>query len=140
MVVSNQPAVARGLITSSDLIEINEEIVRQLKEKNAFINAIYSCPHHPQANLLEYRIDCECRKPKTLLLEDALRQFKTNVKKYYLIGDKTSDIQAGKNIGAKTFLVKTGYGGKDKKYDLNPDYICKDSLQAVKIILEDFSP
>lgn len=135
IVVTNQPAVARGLITESNLIEINKEIAKRLRKNNAYINAIYSCPHHPDANLPEYRINCQCRKPGTLLLEDALKQFKTNTTKSYLIGDKTTDVQAGKNIGAKTFLVKIGYGGKDKKCEAVPDYICKNALQAVKIIL-----
>lgn len=139
VIVTNQPAIARGLINVSHLIEINEEIVKRLRKNNAFVSAIYSCPHHPQANLPEYRTNCQCRKPGTLLLKDALIQFKNNVKKYYLIGDKTTDIQAGKDIGAKTFLVKTGYGGDDKKCEAVPDYICKNTLEAVRIILKDFS-
>lgn len=139
VVVSNQPAIARGLITSSDLIEINEEIVRQLKEKNAFINAIYSCPHHPQATLSDYRINCKCRKPGTLLIKDAFKNFGIKTKNGYLIGDQTTDIQAGKDAGLKTFLVQTGYGGRDKKCEAVPDYICKNALQAIRIILKEFN-
>lgn len=139
VVVTNQPGVARGLITESDLLRINEEIIRQLKQNHAFINAIYSCPHHPEANLPNYRIRCLCRKPGTLLIKEALKQFKTNTSKCYFIGDQTIDIQAGKDVGAKTFLVKTGYGGKDKRCEVTPDYVCKNTLEAVKIILKDFN-
>lgn len=139
VIVTNQPGVARGLMTSSYLMEINEEIVKLLRQNGVFINAIYSCPHHPQANLEQYRVTCKCRKPGILILEDAAREFKININKCYLIGDKTTDIQAGKDAGIKTFLVKTGYGGKDKKCEVVPDYICKNALQAVKIILKDLN-
>ncbi len=138
-IVTNQPVVARGLITSSDLLDINVEIVKRLKENNAFINAVYSCPHHPKGNLSKYRILCRCRKPGTLLIEEGLRQFEASSNKSYLIGDQTTDIQAGKDSGLKTFLVKTGYGGKDKKCKAIPDYTCNNALEAVKIILKDLS-
>ncbi len=139
VIITNQSVVARGWIAPSCLMEINEEIVKLLRQNGAFINAIYSCPHHPQANLEQYRVTCKCRKPKTLLIDDALKNFKIKTKKGYLIGDKTTDIQAGKDAGIKTFLVKTGYGGKDKKCEVVPDYICKNALQAVKIILKDLN-
>lgn len=139
VIITNQPGVARGWITIRDLKEINEEVVKQLSQHNAFIDAIYSCPHHPQANLIEFRTICSCRKPATLLLKDALCDFNTETKRSYFIGDKTTDIQAGKDMGIKTILVKTGYAGNDKKCKVIPDFIFQNTLQAVKKILKDFN-
>jgi len=64
----------------------------------------------------------------------AKKEFNIDLKKSYLIGDKTSDILAGKRAGCKTILVKTGYGGRDKSFFVKPDFITKNLLEAVKII------
>lgn len=139
VIITNQPGVARGWISESDLKEINKEVAKLLATRNAFIYAIYSCPHHPQGDLLEYRANCKCRKPGTLLLEDALKESNNKINNCYIIGDKTTDIQAGKNMGIKTILVKTGYAGQDKICKAAPDYTCTNALQAVKKILNDFN-
>lgn len=134
VIVTNQPIVARGWITLACLKKINKAIVAFLNKNNAYIDAVFSCPHHPQATLSQYRIDCNCRKPGTQMIKDALKHF--NIKNGYIIGDQTTDIKAGKDAGLKTFLVKTGYGGKDNKFKVAPDYICKNSLEAARIILK----
>jgi len=64
----------------------------------------------------------------------AKKEFNIDLKKSFLIGDKTSDILAGKRAGCKTILVKTGYGGKDGKFSVKSDFIAKNLLEAVKII------
>lgn len=134
VIVSNQPSIARGWMTPSQLKKINTKIVSDLKLNNVVINAAYSCPHHPQATLPQYKLACNCRKPGTLMIRDVMRQFK--IEKGLIIGDQTIDIKAGKDSGLKTFLVNTGYKGGDNKFKVLPDYNCKNSLDAAEIILK----
>lgn len=142
IVITNQPAVARGYTTISGLKKINNTLVSHLKKKNAYIDAIYSCPHHPERyhpnippNAMKYRIKCSCRKPKLAMFRQALRDFKVNTKKAFVVGDRTGDIKAGKNLKITTFLVETGFGGRDNKYSIAPDYIVCDLYEAIDIIL-----
>ncbi|MEM7824387.1 MAG: HAD-IIIA family hydrolase [Candidatus Aenigmatarchaeota archaeon] len=141
IVITNQPQVARGLLRESDVRNINNYIKKLLSRKGAKIDAIYYCPHHPEKHhqdikpeLLKYRIECDCRKPNIGMLKKAEKKFNLNFKECYFIGDKSVDIQTGKNAGCKTILLKTGYGGKDKKYDVEPDFVCDDLYEASKII------
>ena len=69
------------------------------------LDAIYYCPHHPEEGKDEYRIECECRKPKPGLLRLATEEFNIELNKSFLIGDKDIDIQAGRAIGIKTILI-----------------------------------
>ena len=141
IIVTNQPVVARNLITEEQLKRINEELLNQLKKRGAHIDALYYCPHHPEKNHLEannlrYRKECECRKPKTGMIKKATKRFKINTNDSYVIGDQTVDIQLGKNAGCKTILVETGYGGRDNKYDVVADYYCKKLLNACNMIIK----
>jgi len=77
---------------------------------------------------------CNCRKPKTGLFERAKQELNIDMKNSFMIGDKTDDILAGKNAGVKTILVKTGHAGKDGNYNVKPDFIAEDLLDAAKII------
>lgn len=135
VIITNQPAVARGWITEKQLIELNAKIVTTLNKVGAYITAIYSCPHHPQATLPKYRIVCSCRKPNTFFVHDAIKRLHVSSHEGYMIGDKTSDIQTGKNAHLVNFLIKTGYAGTDGLYSTKSDYTCNTSLQAAKIIL-----
>lgn len=141
IVVANQPQVARGMITEKDVKKINESLKKQLKQGRARIDAMYYCPHHPETHhpdikpeCMKYRIECECRKPKIGMLKKAEKRFNLNLNASFLIGDQTRDILAGKNAGCKTILVKTGRGGKDKKFNVNADFIVDDLLEAAKLV------
>ena len=106
IVITNQSAINRGIITHQKLHEIHQIIQNHLKKNYAFIDAFYYCPHRPDE-------DCICRKPKSGLLEKAIQEFKINIKTSWMIGDNESDITAGKNIGVKTIKIKTGYNLED---------------------------
>lgn len=141
IVVTNQPWIARGMLTEEELEVVHEELVRKLAENGAIIDGIYYCPHHPETHHKDvpgwaekYRTDCSCRKPKTGMLEQAAKDFSLDLKKCFLVGDRTVDILAGKNAGCKTVLVRTGEAGMDGKYDVEPDYVCKDIYDAALII------
>jgi len=128
IVISNQSGVGRGLFTSAQVDDFNQVLLARLKINGVFIDEIYYCPHKPEDN-------CTCRKPNTGLFEMAQRQFKIDFTKSWMIGDKSSDIQAGKNIGASTIQVLTGYAGKEPGAQvIKPDYYADDLYQAVEII------
>jgi mannose-1-phosphate guanylyltransferase/phosphomannomutase len=133
IVITNQPVVARGWISESGLDEIHAIMVGRFAKKGAKIDAVYYCPHHPDANLKKYRILCRCRKPNPGLIMRAAKEYGIDLKKSFMVGDRTVDILAGKRAGATTILVKTGAAGKDGKYDVKPDFIARNLVQAVNI-------
>ncbi len=106
LVVTNQSGVARGYFTEEDLFAINERIILMLADYGVGLDAIYYCPHHPEVGKDEYRIECECRKPKPGLLRLAAEEFGIELAKSFLIGDKDIDIQAGHAIGIKTIRIE----------------------------------
>lgn len=135
VIVSNQSGIARGILDEETLDEIHAVLIKRLAKRNAKITAIYYCPHHPlEAKLEKHRIFCKCRKPNTGLVKKAVKEFKIDLKKSFIIGDMTSDIKMGKNAGLRTILVNTGYAGKDGKHDIKPDFKAKNLAGAVEII------
>ena len=140
IIVTNQPAVAKGLCTEKDIINLNKRIVNFLQKRNTKIDAVYYCPHYPKRGFknenLKYKIKCTCRKPKIGMLLKAKKKFHLNLKNCFMIGDRTRDIKTGKNAGCKTILVKTGKCGRDGKYKIKPDYVCKDLYHATKLIVK----
>jgi len=138
IIISNQSGVARGYYHEKDIQIYNNEMKRQLEEKGAHIDAIYYCPHHPEATIKEYRIDCDCRKPKPGMLKLAEKDLNLDLKCSFLVGDKMSDIEAGYRAGCKTILVLTGQGNGELKkiseMNIKPNYISKDLFTAIQII------
>ncbi len=138
VIVTNQPQVARGLCTEEEVRKINALLVRMLAEKGAKIDAAYYCPHHPDKGYPEenpaYKMECECRKPKTGMLKEAAKKFGVALTDCFVVGDRTVDVQTAKNAGCKSILVRTGYAGKDGKHDAEPDYVCENLLEAAKLI------
>ena len=142
VVITNQSAVARGYITEEKLKRINNALSERLSKKNAIIDAVYYCPHHPEVGNNFYKKDCDCRKPKPGLIKRAADELSIDIKKSYMIGDKITDIHLADETGMKGVLVLTGYGKKDydiiKKDRLKaPAYIARDLYDAVKWILRD---
>ncbi|MDO8428988.1 MAG: HAD family hydrolase [Candidatus Diapherotrites archaeon] len=131
IVISNQAVVARKLCTEQDVKKVNQFIQTELEKQGAKIDAFYFCPHHPK-----FSGDCECRKPKIGMLVQAKKDFNLNFANTFFVGDKTVDIQTGKNAGCKTILVKTGYAGSDKEFNVQPDITAEDILDAVEKILK----
>lgn len=141
IVVTNQPAVARGLCDIEDVENIHKKLATLLGREGAFLDDIQFCPHHPDKGFPEenpaYKIPCECRKPKTGMIEKAVEKYNIDLAESWMIGDTTMDIQTGINAGMRTVLVLTGEAGKDKKYDVKPDFVCGNLLEAVEKILEE---
>lgn len=110
VMVTNQSAVARGLITLAQLDAIHAELQRQLAAQGARLDAIYSCPHHPTAGLGPYKVECECRKPKPGLVLQAARELGLDLPRCWMVGDSARDLEAGWAAGVPGILVATGKG------------------------------
>ncbi len=105
IIITNQSGVARGYFPETDVYNVNNRLLEILEFNGIGIDGIFYCPHHPEAKLDEYRIDCDCRKPKQGLIRIASKIFELDLKTSILIGDKDSDIQAGKEAGSKTIKI-----------------------------------
>ena len=109
VVITNQAGIGRRLFSEENLRDIHSRMVAEIAEAGGRIDAIYYCPHHPETG-------CECRKPKPGMLTRAGDEHCIELSGAYLIGDSTTDIEAGQRAGATTFLVLTGHGTKSYQH------------------------
>lgn len=111
IVITNQPVIARGDVSYSELDEIHNKMETQLGMEGAYIDGIYYCPHHPhkgyEGEIPELKIECECRKPKPGMILKAAKDFNIDLSNSWMIGDSENDILAGKNAGCKTALISS---------------------------------
>jgi D-glycero-D-manno-heptose 1,7-bisphosphate phosphatase len=140
IIATNQAGIARGYFSEDVLHAVNDEMVRLLKNEGAQVDGVYVCMHHPSAGGAPYRADCECRKPKAGLLTGAARDLGVDLAASTMIGDKASDLEAGRAAGTRAVLVLTGYGRGDWEYQRHvfrvpPDHVAEDLLDAVDWIL-----
>jgi len=112
VLATNQSGIARGLLTESELQTIHDELKRRLALQGARLDAIYHCPHHPEAAVAAYRKRCRCRKPAPGLLLQAARDLDLDLRRSYAVGDSARDVEAGARAGCRTILVRTGYGAR----------------------------
>lgn len=110
VVVTNQAGVARGYFPESDVQELHQYINECLSPLGAGIDYFFYCPHHPVCGQGIYKRECRCRKPDTGMFEMAEQVLQVDKSRSWMIGDKWSDVEAGKNYGVYTILVGTGYG------------------------------
>jgi D-glycero-D-manno-heptose 1,7-bisphosphate phosphatase len=134
-VVTNQSGVARGLFSENDLSAFNAHMAAQLFRHDVKLTGIHVCPHHPEATLSEYRVDCICRKPRPGLLLKAMDIRRIAPTDAVMIGDKNTDIEAGNAAGLVTYLVETGCGAGEK-HSTTATYVVRDLLAAVEHILQ----
>ncbi|MFH1563262.1 MAG: D-glycero-beta-D-manno-heptose 1,7-bisphosphate 7-phosphatase [Nitrospirota bacterium] len=103
IVVTNQAGVGKEIVKEEQLRRIHQQMLDELKEHSAQIDAVYYCPHRQEDN-------CNCRKPKPGLLQKAGKEFNIDFKNSWMIGDEPKDIEAGKSAGCKTYQVTTNEG------------------------------
>lgn len=134
-IVSNQAGIAKGLYTESDFGVVTRYMLEKMAEHGVSISDVLYCPHHPDAVNLGYRMDCDCRKPKAGLLLRVMRREGLSAEASVMIGDKNSDVEAGRAAGVRrTYLVETGYGSGEK-HVTSADYVVKDLQDAVNHLL-----
>lgn len=113
VVVTNQSAVARGLLDERGLGEIHERLREHLAQGGAHLDAIFHCPHHPTAGREPYRRVCDCRKPAPGLLQRAARLLGLDLARSWIVGDSARDLEAGAAVGVRGILVATGKGERE---------------------------
>jgi len=141
VVVSNQSGVARGYFPIELVDEVHAHMRVLLEKEGAFVDGIFFCPHYPRGVVPEYSIECDCRKPKTGLIEKACEVFDVDMANSYVVGDRYSDIELALRLNLEGILVTTGYGLGDVDYvfprlSFKPAHIAKDLLHAARWIIE----
>jgi len=138
IVVTNQPIIARGLASEEEIEEIHDKINKIIEMK---IDKFYFCPHHPNADINQYKKNCDCRKPSSGMILRAAKDLDIDLKKSWVVGDRVTDIIAGKNAGCKTVMIKSpqneDYIMSGKVYDTNvkADYNTESLFEATKFII-----
>lgn len=109
IVVSNQPVIARGEVSLEELQEIHNKMETLFGQEGVYIDAIYYCPHHPdkgfEGERPEYKMECECRKPKPGMLLEAAKKYNIDLGQSWMIGDSKNDIEAGKAAGCQVAYI-----------------------------------
>ncbi len=140
IVITNQAGVARGYFSEDVIKQIHRQLENGLREESARLDAIYYCAHHPSVGEPPYRLDCDCRKPKPGLIEQAVRDFQIDMTASWMAGDRYSDVELARNAGLRSAFVLSGYGRGEWEYQSQgwkhqPDLVCENLLEAVKSIV-----
>ena len=141
-VITNQAAFARGDLSETIFQTITAKMGSELEKSGAHIDGQYYCPHHPDWKNGQRRKEpkpCACRKPGTLLLEQAAAEHGFSAAESVLIGDSIGDFAAAAKWGTCSIGVRTGHAGQDGKASAEPDYWKADLWDAVGFLLEHFS-
>lgn len=124
VIVTNQSGIGRGYYTDTDYEAVNQRFLQLLREEGVQVDGVYHCPHAPD-------VDCACRKPLTGMAQQAAAELGFSLPECVVAGDKPADVNLGRNIGAKSVLVRTGKGRKHEAAgDCQPDCIA-DDLEGV---------
>lgn len=141
IVVTNQPVLARGDCSSAGLKAIHDKMETLLGYRGAYLDRIYYCPHHPDRGFPEevpgLKVDCDCRKPGTGMLERARREVNVDLTQSWLVGDSSVDMMTARRAGVRSVLVETGCAGLDGRYRVTSDFTVPDLPSAVNFILND---
>ena len=124
VVVTNQSGIGRGLISETDLQRIHEKMRRAVEAAGGHLTAVYYCPHTPNEG-------CDCRKPATGMLRRMERELGYPLEETPLVGDKPSDIELARAVGARPILVRTGYGSETEAAISDPLLEVFDDLAQV---------
>ena len=137
VMITNQSAVARGYLSENSLHEIHHVIETRLEHEGASLDAIYYCPHHPTAGIGALRIACECRKPKTGMIDRAVAELGLDPTLSVVVGDQLSDMELASAVGARGVLLDSA-----AKFSNRTDEsfsIAADLDEAARSIITNFS-
>jgi len=105
IVITNQAGIARGYYTEEDFEALTRWMIEEFRKQGVFIAKVYFCPFHPKAGIGGYRMDSPDRKPRPGMLFRARDEFDLDLANSILIGDKQSDIEAGRNAGVGQLML-----------------------------------
>lgn len=137
IVITNQSGIARGFFDEERLRYIHKKLMDMLEREGIVVDDVYYCPHYKDGVIEQYRIDCDCRKPKPKMLLDAARQYHIDLSQSLMIGDSEVDMLAGRNAGCKCALIgDAGLTGINRISTITPDYTVKNLLEAAKLFIQ----
>jgi len=140
VIVTNQAGVARGIFPESFVAEAHAHLSQRLQAGGAAVDGFYYCPHHPDGIIEPYRRSCDCRKPGDAMLRRAAAELDLDLARSTVVGDRWHDIEAGSRAGARTVLVRTGYGRTEEqrpKPGVAADAVTDNLIEAVSWILRE---
>jgi D-glycero-D-manno-heptose 1,7-bisphosphate phosphatase len=135
IVVTNQSGVGRGYFPETLVHDVHERLKAELLEGGAQLDGVYYCPHVSAD-------ECECRKPKTGMLDQAARELRLDLRRSFVVGDRHSDVELAYRAGARSILVRTGFGEGElawhaKNWPRQPEVVTTDLSEAVNWILKE---
>jgi len=135
IIVSNQSAVARGMIDENQLSKIHARLERILANDGVFLDNIYYCPFHPEGKVEQYSKESEFRKPNSGMLIQASEEMNIDLENSWMIGDSYRDVEAGARVGCKTILINSpAKPSKKKTNDPNPDFEAVNIKESANIV------
>lgn len=141
ILVTNQAGVARGYFSEDVIIKVHEQLTRALENASAKLDAIYYCAHHPSVGEPPYRLDCDCRKPKTGLIDRATKDLEIDLARSWMVGDRYGDIELARNAGLHSAFVLSGYGRGEWEYqrstwEIEPEVVGETLLDVARMVIE----
>jgi D-glycero-D-manno-heptose 1,7-bisphosphate phosphatase len=135
IVVTNQSGVGRGYFPEQLVHDVHERLKAELGDAGARLDAVYYCPHVSADN-------CHCRKPKLGMLQQAAHDFSLDLKRSFVVGDRHGDVELAHAAGARSILVRTGYGEGElawhaRNWPRQPEFVAADLFDAVAWILKE---
>ncbi|MCX7833377.1 MAG: HAD-IIIA family hydrolase [Ignavibacteria bacterium] len=133
-IVSNQPDYAKGKVSYEKLISVCNEFMNLMVANGIHITEYNYCFHHPEGIVEGYNVKCECRKPGTLFIDNAVKKYNIDRNNSWFIGDRDSDITCGKNAKLRTIFINSGLF--QLRENNSPDFFASNISEATKIILK----
>ena len=129
VIISNQAGVGKNFFSREDLDRVTVKMLESIHKRGGEIENVYYCMHKKEDN-------CDCRKPKTGMLEDAIKIYEVKPHETYFVGDSIVDVEAGAKLGIETVLVLSGKTSleESRKWPIKPDHVFKDLLEAARWI------
>ncbi len=135
VVITNQSGIARGLYTEADYLRLTSHMQQALLREGVRLDAVEYCPHLPDAPLVRYRIECDCRKPRPGMLRRSIAALHLDAPHSILVGDRASDIEAGRAAAiGRCFLVRSGHALSERERDA-ADGVYDDLAACVDAVL-----
>jgi D-glycero-D-manno-heptose 1,7-bisphosphate phosphatase len=132
--VSNQPDCAKGKTTLEQIRAVHDKLDQLLRANGIQFRHYYYCYHHPKGVIPEYSFNCRCRKPKPYFLLKAAHDYKINLAKSWMVGDRDSDIECGKAAGTRTILVENPHSSIYRGSS-HPDFRSANLKDATRLII-----
>lgn len=137
-IITNQSGIGRGFYKEKDFHQLTSHMIELFLKEDIVIQDVLFCPHHPDAAIEAYKQNCDCRKPANGLMKKVMRENELEPADVALVGDKNSDIEAGRSLGIKTYLVETGFGTTEK-IATKADFIVPSLREAVHHLLHSWN-